>query len=58
MHSEVTLLGPSDNILNYFNHKEDNLAGMLMINVLMHWDILNHLKTTNLSLIQKTGRRY
>lgn len=39
MHSKVTLLGPLDNILNYFNHNEGYLAGMLMINVLMHWDI-------------------
>lgn len=39
MHSEVTLLGPLDNILNYSNHKEDYLARMLMINVLMDLDI-------------------
>lgn len=39
MHSAVTVLGALDNILNYFNHKEDYLAGMLMINILMDWDI-------------------
>lgn len=39
MHSEVNLLGPLDNILNYFNHKEDYLAGMLIMNVLMDQDI-------------------
>lgn len=58
MHSEVTLLGPLDNILNYFNHKEDYLAGLLMISILMDCDISNHLRTTKTSLIQKTGRRY
>lgn len=44
MHSEVPLLGPLDNILNYFNHKEDYLAGILIRNVLMDWDIKTTLK--------------
>ena len=39
MLSEVTLLYPLDNILNSSNHKEDYLAGMWMIHILMDWDI-------------------
>lgn len=44
MQNEVIFLGPLDNMLSYFNHK-DYLAGMLMINVLMDWKSSNHLKT-------------